>query len=182
MNATENIGEGGGLVFLFVKNLIFTLVFPGTVGVYLPWLIARGRPIGALGAVVLSSALFVVGGTIYLWCLWHFARHGGGTPAPIDAPKRLVVRGPYRYARNPMYVGVLMVIAGWAALFELLALALYACAVGVMFQGFVVLYEEPRLRRDFGVEYQAYCARVGRWLPVSFFRLAAQGGPHDAGR
>jgi protein-S-isoprenylcysteine O-methyltransferase Ste14 len=165
-------------MLLFLKNLVFTLVVPGTFAVYLPWLIARALPIGSLGYVLTSSVLFLIGGTIYIWCLWDFATFGRGTPAPIDAPKRLLVRGLYRYTRNPMYVGVLIIIVGWAVLFQAPTLALYAFAVGVAFHLFVVLYEEPHLRRLFGVEYGNYCSRVSRWLPtVSFSSAPKADGP-----
>jgi protein-S-isoprenylcysteine O-methyltransferase Ste14 len=153
-------------VLLFLKNLVFTLVVPGTVAGYLPWFIARGEPIGSPGYVLTSLVLVLLGGTIYLWCLWDFASFGRGTPAPIDAPKRLVVRGLYRYTRNPMYVGVLTVILGWAVLFQSLPLVLYAFAVGAVVHSFIVFYEEPHLRRVFGVEYEDYCSRVGRWFPA----------------
>ena len=83
-------------MLLFLKNLVFTLVVPGTVAGYVPWLIVRGQPIGSRGCLLASLALFTVGGTIYLWCVWDFASFGRGTPAPIDAPKKLVVRGLYR--------------------------------------------------------------------------------------
>jgi protein-S-isoprenylcysteine O-methyltransferase Ste14 len=76
---------------------------------------------------------------VYAWCAWAFARHGRGTPAPIDAPNRLVTQGPYRYTRNPMYVGVLMVILGWAALYESMTLVVYAGLVGLCFHLFIVL-------------------------------------------
>ena len=150
---------------LFLKNLVFTLVVPGTVAVYLPWLLTRGQSIGPLGYVMASSALILFGAMTYLWGLWVFAAHGQGTPAPIDAPKRLVSGGPYRYTRNPLYVGVLAVILGWAVLFQAASLLLYAMSVGLAFHLFIVLYEEPHLRRTFGAEYENYCGRVGRWLP-----------------
>jgi protein-S-isoprenylcysteine O-methyltransferase Ste14 len=152
-------------VLLFLKNFVFTLVVPGTVAGYLPWLIAGDHAIGSVAAVVTALVLFLPGGAIYLWCLWDFAAFGRGTPAPIDAPKRLVVRGLYRYTRNPMYVGVLTVISGWAILFQAPSLVLYALAVGTGFHLFVVLYEEPHLRKVFGAEYEDYCSRAGRWLP-----------------
>jgi protein-S-isoprenylcysteine O-methyltransferase Ste14 len=157
--------RGGAIVLLFVKNLAFTLVVPGTVAVCLPWLIARREAIGPTGHVAGASVLVLLGATIYLWCLWDFACFGRGTPAPIDAPKRLVVRGLYRCIRNPMYVGVLAVIAGWAVLFQSLVILLYAIAVGGAFHSAVVCYEEPHLRRVFGAEYEAYCSSVGRWFP-----------------
>jgi protein-S-isoprenylcysteine O-methyltransferase Ste14 len=83
----------------------------------------------------------------------------------LDAPKRLVIRGLYRYTRNPMYVGVLTAILGWALIFKSSTLVFYGLCVGACFHLFVVFYEERRLRRLFGSEYDDYCARVGRWLP-----------------
>lgn len=109
--------------------------------------------------------MLALGAGIYAWCVWDFASFGRGTPAPIDAPKKLVVRGLYRYARNPMYVGVLAVILGWALLFRALSLLPYAMLVAGCFQAFIVLYEELHLRAEFGREYDEYCSRVGRWLP-----------------
>jgi protein-S-isoprenylcysteine O-methyltransferase Ste14 len=97
--------------------------------------------------------------------VWDFAVIGRGTPAPIDAPKRLVTRGPYAVARNPMYVGMLLALVGWLALYPTAALAIYAAAVALGFHVWVVFYEEPHLRRVFGAEYDDYCSRVGRWFP-----------------
>ncbi len=150
---------------LLFKNLLFTFVVPGTVAVYLPLVIARGYPPASDGARVAALLLLGLGSCIYGWCVWDFAVFGRGTPIPIDAPKKLVVRGLYRYTRNPMYVGVLTVILGWAAFFEAPILLVYALAVFSAFQLFVVLYEEPHLLRAVGEEYEAYQARVGRWLP-----------------
>ncbi len=150
---------------LLLKNLLFTLILPGTVAVYLPLLIAWGRPaatgFGLIGTIILLG----VGVAIYGWCVWDFATFGRGTPAPIDAPQKLVVRGLYRLTRNPMYVGVLTVILGWTVMFRSPALLAYAAVVGTCFHLFVVLYEEHQLRKSFGREYEEYCTQVGRWLP-----------------
>lgn len=151
---------------LFLKNLLFTLVVPGTVAGYVPWLLARGEPIGSPGFLLASLVPVAVGGSIYLWCVWDFASFGRGTPAPIDAPRRLVVRGMYRFTRNPMYVAVLAVISGLAMLFQSMLLLLYALCVGIVVHLFVVFYEEPHLRRVFGADYEEYCSRVGRWFSV----------------
>jgi protein-S-isoprenylcysteine O-methyltransferase Ste14 len=114
---------------------------------------------------VIGVSVLVLGAAIYAWCVWDFATFGRGTPAPIDAPKRLVVRGLYRHTRNPMYVGVLSVTLGWAVFFQSLAIVLYAVALWIGFHVFVVLYEEPHLLSVFGKEYQDYCSDVGRWVP-----------------
>ena len=155
----------GGRVTLALKNLLFTVLVPGTVAVYVPLLLTRSLLAGTGPVRGLAVLVFAVGASIYAWCVWDFATFGRGTPAPIDAPKRLVVRGLYRVTRNPMYVGVLTVILGWAVLYRSRALALYALAIWCCFESFVLLYEEPHLRRVLGSEYDAYRARVGRWLP-----------------
>lgn len=150
---------------LLLKNLLFTVLVPGTVAVYFPLLIARGHSVGSGFAVTISLVVLTLGAAIYAWCVWDFATFGRGTPAPIDAPKKLVVRGLYRYTRNPMYVGVLTVILGWATLFQAAYVLLYALMVGTCFHLFIVFYEEHHLAREFGSQYEAYRSRVGRWLP-----------------
>lgn len=100
-----------------------------------------------------------------LWCVGTFALVGRGTPAPFDPPRRLVVRGPYARVRNPMYLGAVLAL-GAAALFYLsLALLAFAALFLVATHLFVVAYEEPKLRRSFGAEYDAYCREVRRWCP-----------------
>ena len=150
-------------MILLLKNLLFTLVVPGTIGVYVPLFLARDRPAAAGLMFLFALVLLALGGVIYAWCVWDFAVFGRGTPAPIDAPKKLVVRGLYRYTRNPIYLGVLTVLLGWAVMFQ--ALLIYTLCVGICFHLFVVFYEEPRLGRQFGAEYHDYCERAGRWLP-----------------
>ncbi len=151
---------------LLLKNLLFTLLVPGTVAVYVPLLMARNRSPAAGAALVIAIALLTVGGAIYAWCVVDFATFGRGTPFPADAPGRLVVRGLYRYTRNPMYVGVLTVILGWAVFYRSAEHACYAVAIALCFQLFIILYEEPHLRRTFGPEYDEYCGKVPRWLPA----------------
>jgi protein-S-isoprenylcysteine O-methyltransferase Ste14 len=150
---------------LLLKNLLFTVLIPGTVAVYLPHALLADQPPAAFGWRLTALPVLAAGVAIYAWCVWDFATFGGGTPAPIEAPRRLVVRGLYRYSRNPMYVGVLTTIVGWALRYRSPALLLYAGVVGLCFQSFIILYEEPHLARVFGAEYAAYRASVGRWLP-----------------
>jgi protein-S-isoprenylcysteine O-methyltransferase Ste14 len=151
-------------VVLFLKNLLFIVVVPGTVAVYVPLWLAGDRSMASGGTFALALALLAVGGVMYAWCVWDFAVFGRGTPAPIDPPKKLVVRGPYRYTRNPMYLSVMTVILGWAVLYQTAALALYAAGLGVAFHLFILFYEEPHLRKVFGKEYEDYCGAVGRWV------------------
>lgn len=150
---------------LALQNLAFTVLVPGTVAGVVPAVLASGHQPAGGARAVLAALVFALGLAIYAWCVWDFASFGRGTPAPVKAPERLVVRGLYRASRNPMYVGVVTVIAGWAIHFGTLALALYAALVALAFHLCVVLYEEPHLRRVFGAEYERYCERVGRWLP-----------------
>jgi protein-S-isoprenylcysteine O-methyltransferase Ste14 len=165
------------IVLLLLKNILFTILVPGTVAVYIPLRIAA-RPaappsIDSTARQILALLLLSLGAAIYLWCLWHFAVTGRGTPAPIDAPKKLVVQGLYRYVRNPMYVGVLVVIAGWAMFFQSISVLVYAAVVALLFQLFVVLVEEPILERKFGEAYEKYREEVGRWVPRIWRRRAA---------
>jgi protein-S-isoprenylcysteine O-methyltransferase Ste14 len=113
------------------------------------------------GLLVLAA-----GASIALCCVFVFAWLGRGTPAPFDPPRSLVVRGPYRFVRNPMYIGVATALAGAALYFAAWPLLFYAVALVVCAHLFVVLYEEPTLRRSFGADYEAYCRHVHRWLPV----------------
>lgn len=150
------------------KTLIFTLIVPCTVAGWIPWLIARSRlaeytiEIGWWRHIGLLSLLFGVG--VYLWTAFDFATFGRGTPAPVDPPKKLVVRGLYRWSRNPMYVGIACVILGQAMLRSSVPVLVYLAAVVTGFSCFVVWYEEPKLLQLFGDEYRQYCRRVGRWL------------------
>jgi protein-S-isoprenylcysteine O-methyltransferase Ste14 len=155
-------------VLLFLKNLLFTVLVPGAVAVYVPLRLAASSwvPPQRWGVVQYAALPALAAGcAIYLWCLWDFAAFGRGTPAPIDAPRRLVVRGLYRYVRNPMYVGVLLVIAGWALLFQSPRVLGYGAIVALFFHLFVVAVEEPTLRGKFGRSYERYCREVGRWVP-----------------
>ena len=95
----------------------------------------------------------------------RFAIEGLGTPAPIAAPKHLVVSGLYRYVRNLMYVAVSLLIFGQGLLFGSARLLQYGLIVWLAFFAFVVLYEEPALSRKFGKEYEEYCVQVPRWIP-----------------
>ena len=150
-----------------LKTLIFMVVAPATVTIYLPYMMLAGRTgTPQLGAVRYVGLLPIfVGVCCELWCAWDFAMKGRGTPAPFDPPKELVVRGLYRYVRNPMYVSVMLILGGEILLFASRTLLWYAAVVFVGFNLFVLLYEEPTLRHKFGAAYERYCASVPRWLP-----------------
>lgn len=146
------------------KTALFTVVVPGTVAVLVPRALARAAGPGPpLPLAAAALALGAAGAALYLRCALDFAR-AEGTPAPIDPPKALVARGPYRFSRNPMYLAVLAVLLAQALWHRSAALAAYAAAVFAAFHLFVVLYEEPALARLFGEAYAGYRARVPRWL------------------
>jgi protein-S-isoprenylcysteine O-methyltransferase Ste14 len=153
---------------LFLKSILFAVLLPGTVTVLVPGLIvANGRlEIQWNSWRLLALVPLITGLGILLRCIWDFAVSGRGTLAPIDPPKDLVVRGLYRYVRNPMYVGVLLILFSEACLFDARSLLLYAFGCFLVVHAFVVLYEEPHLRRRFGESYVSYCEKVNRWLPT----------------
>lgn len=107
----------------------------------------------------------IAGTALALWCVLIFAWVGKGTPLPFDPPRRLVVRGPYRVVRNPMAIGVGLALTGAALYYQSAALFVLTALFFLVIHLFVVLYEEPTLRRQFGSEYDAYTRRVGRWWP-----------------
>ncbi len=154
-------------IFLAIRSLLFLILIPGTVAGYIPLRILRGSGQLSLPGVsassVLAGCLILLGASVLLRCVWDFLVAGRGTLAPIDPPKHLVVRGLYRYTRNPMYNGVLTVLLGEAWLFHSTALLLYAVVIFTMFHLFVVLYEEPALKSRFGESYRDYRAAVPRW-------------------
>ncbi|MXV95716.1 MAG: isoprenylcysteine carboxylmethyltransferase family protein [Gemmatimonadetes bacterium] len=152
-------------MMLILRVALFTVVVPGTVAGLLPFLIVGDRAVAGGASLGLACGLFAFGLVIYLRSARDFAVFGSGTPAPMDAPKRLVTRGFYRYTRNPMYVAVLALVMGWATLFGAADLVGYAILLFVVFSLFIRLYEEPRLVREFGEEYATYASEVGRWLP-----------------
>ncbi len=151
-----------------LKTLIFSILVPGTVAGIIPWLLLQGSGnlvlrIPSIWMIGLFPLLLGVG--LYLWCAGAFTFIGKGTPAPIDAPKVLVVQGLYRWVRNPMYIAVLSVVIGEAILFRSILLVEYALVLWGVFHMFVVFVEEPLLRSQFGASYETYFRTVPRWLP-----------------
>jgi len=152
---------------LVMHALLFTAVAPGAAVAVAPALIVwvtDGRPGGApwltAGAVVLAA-----GSALFVWCVLDFVARGRGTPDPARPPERLVVRGPFRWMRNPMYAGVLTIIVGEALLFASPWLLAWCVALFLAFHLRVLAYEEPTLARTFGEEWEAYRRAVPRWWP-----------------
>jgi protein-S-isoprenylcysteine O-methyltransferase Ste14 len=140
-------------VSLWVWLALFVRRFDPHLGISLPsWL----RPVGIV--------LAVAGGAAAVSCVVAFATRGRGTPAPFDPPQELVVVGPYRFVRNPMYVGAIAVIFGAGLALSSPAIVLLAALAAPASHLFVVFYEEPALKARFGESYLRYTSRVPRWL------------------
>ena len=158
-----------GRAIPLLKTAVFFVLVPGTVAGYIPYrmLARRGQwAIPDMGARPVAGALLMALGIAgLLWCGWHFAVSGRGTPAPFDPPRRLVVQGLYHFVRNPMYVSVAAILIGESLLFSSSAILGYLLVCWLFVHLFVMLYEEPTLRKKFGESYEAYCKRVPRWLP-----------------
>jgi protein-S-isoprenylcysteine O-methyltransferase Ste14 len=157
-------------VLVLVRAVIYSSLFIATVLIFVPaQLLGRSglvRPatIGIPELVALAATL--VGGVIAVWCIATFVVLGRGTPLPLDPPRTLVMRGPYRFVRNPMYLGAGLALAGAALFFRSPALLVYLVALAALTHALVLWYEEPTLRREFGADYDAYCRRVHRWIPL----------------
>jgi protein-S-isoprenylcysteine O-methyltransferase Ste14 len=150
---------------LVVRNVLFAVVVPGAVGVYVPWLILTRHGALPSPAAWYALPLVILGVFLYLSCVRVFAVVGRGTPGLWDPPRRFVAAGPYRWVRNPIYVAAVLIVSGEAWLFGSPDLLLYAAGLAVAFHLFVVGYEEPRLRARFGEPYETYRRTVPRWIP-----------------
>jgi protein-S-isoprenylcysteine O-methyltransferase Ste14 len=109
--------------------------------------------------------LIGLGAALLAACIFEFARSGRGTLSPVDPPRVLVVRGLYRYVRNPMYLSVTLIVWGEIVLTQSAAMFGYWIVWFAAANLFVLGYEEPALRRQFGSDYDRYASRVGRWFP-----------------
>ena len=145
------------------RALFAFLVLPGIVAFALPLALVAER-LGTFEPRPLGGLAFIAGVILLVWCSVQFYVSGRGTLAPWSPPQRLVAVGPYRFSRNPMYVGVTLILIGWAALFWSLTLTVYAALVLLAFHIRVIAGEEPWLERTFGADWESYRARVPRWL------------------
>ena len=152
---------------LWLRWAAFTALFPGTIAGYLPFSLAGATarwPDSLTSPRWLGVVPLLLGVAIYLSTSWHFGAKGAGTPAPYDAPRELVVSGLHRLSRNPMYLGVISCILGEAILWRSRPVLLYLPVVWLAFHLRVLIYEEPTLRKLFGVRFDAYVATVPRWF------------------
>lgn len=152
-----------------LATTIFVIVVPGTVVGLIPWWISHWRmsaPLLRFGGFRAVGILCILCGLpVLLDSFGRFALQGLGTPAPVLPTEHLVTTGLYRYVRNPMYSAVGLLIFGQGFLLGSTDVLVYGLFVWVAFYLFVRLYEEPALRKAFGVEYDEFCANVPRWIP-----------------
>jgi len=158
-------------------SLLFFLIAPVAVAGWGPYLVSGWQMhppfLGVRAGRLLGGGLIAAALLGLLESFGRFALKGRGTPAPIAPPEHLVVSGLYRHVRNPMYVALVVLLFGQALLLGSVVLLEYAAIAWLLFHVFVVTYEEPTLRRQFGASYNDYCARVSRWFP----RLRPWTGP-----
>ncbi len=148
------------------KSLLYLIFEAGLFALYIPLAFLRtGSRIETGVLSFLAIPLWLIGSLIVLWCFWTFTFQGRGTPDPTDPPKELVVTGPYRYVRNPIYVGVVFIFLGHFLWFGYWRILIYAVLAFIGVHFFVVLYEEPTLKRKFGASYEEYLKHVPRWVP-----------------
>ena len=156
-------------LWLGTRNVAMIILFPGTVTVYVPYRILApiDSPISNTWSLDQFAALLLVavGVAILLKSIWSFARVGKGTLAPFDETQSLIVVGLYRYVRNPMYVGVILILLGQSWFFWSTSLLTYTAFCFVIANIFVIGYEESRLQHKYGEEYRQYSKSVGRWIP-----------------
>lgn len=156
-------------MFVLVRAITYATLFIGFVLVFLPARVLSWSGIvqpAAIGPAQVAGILVSAAGAfVALWCIGTFITVGRGTPAPFDPPRRLVVTGPYRFVRNPMYGGAALALGGAALFYGTWALLAYGAVFVLITHLFVILHEEPTLSRTFGSEYRTYCERVSRWWP-----------------
>lgn len=155
-------------LFVALRGVLYAFLF----AMLWTWLAVAVRPLDQRlpitlppSARPLGIAVALAGGVLVAWCLVTFITRGRGTPAPFDPPREFVATGPYRYARNPMYIGAGIAILGAGLMVASPAIVLLALFFWLAAHLFVVLYEEPALESRFGDGYLAYKSSVNRWVP-----------------
>jgi protein-S-isoprenylcysteine O-methyltransferase Ste14 len=155
-------------LFLALRSMIYMTGFILLFG----WIALRMRFLDTLLGIALPAGvgtpgitLAALGAALVLVCAGVFVVRGRGTPAVFDAPRAFVAVGPYRYVRNPMYIGGLMLLAGLGFYLGSVAILLLALVLFCLVHLFVVFYEEPSLMRQFGRPYKDYLRSVRRWIP-----------------
>lgn len=152
-----------------IVTTLATLLVPGAACVLVPYYILRAthQPLSrAVGPAQIAALPFAAAGmAMIVWVSFSFVRHGRGTPVPIDPPTHFVSHGLYRWVRNPMYVGALLMLIAVIIYYGSVEVLVYAAGLWAALHAFTVIFEEPQLRRRFGETYQMYRGQVPRWIP-----------------
>jgi protein-S-isoprenylcysteine O-methyltransferase Ste14 len=155
-------------LFTAIRTTVFATLFVGLWG----WIAFQlHRFDSSLGGPLPSwtelpgVAFMTFGAALALACIIWLVVRGHGTPAPFDPPRDLVAAGPYRWMRNPMYVGGAATLLGLALVLRSPAILLFVPVWWLLAHLLVLFYEEPTLRRNFGASFEEYCRRVPRWWP-----------------
>ena len=170
-------------VWLAIRSLAWAAALPGFFAGYVPWRyfglahvrLSLRNPLHLLGVVCVG-----LGCGLLVACIWEFARRGRGTLAPVDPPRQLVVQGLYRYVRNPMYLSVTTIVLGEWLLTRSAGLLTFWVVWFAVVNLFVIGYEEPALRHQFGAAYDDYSRAVPRWIPTFGRRRHASTGAGSA--
>ncbi|WP_316815414.1 isoprenylcysteine carboxylmethyltransferase family protein [Pedobacter nyackensis] len=154
---------------LAFQNILFVILQPGIVAGVVPYFLVRHKIVSLLNAPFqtfqhIAFLILLIGLIIVLHCVFRFFKDGRGTLSPAVPTKQLVINGLYKYSRNPMYIGVMLILIGETIFCNSLHLLLYSVFVFIAFNLFVIFREEPRLKKDFGEQYDNYKQRVKRWI------------------
>ena len=155
-------------LFIALRALIFVLGFVLLWGWAALSVRAYDRSLGILlpaWTELLGIIFIVIGGILVVLCVGIFVVRGRGTPAVFDAPREFVVVGPYKYVRNPMYIGALTMLIGFGLYQHSISILVFSLLWLLVLELFVVYFEEPNLKNRFGAKYQDYCKTVPRWIP-----------------
>ena len=157
------------LTTIRLRTVVWFLLFPLSFIGLIPWWLHRqfdGSAIWHNGLWQWVGLWLIANGLgLTAWCINLFNVNGRGTPLPLDPPKQFVAAGPYRYVRNPMMLGMLLILGGEVALYQSRAVWMYTLVLMAAACGFVRFWEEPDLERRFGESYREYKRRVPRWIP-----------------
>lgn len=153
-NGLRSALYASGFIALFAWIALDLRSFDSIFGVALP------ASLASVGFVVMLT-----GAALAISCIATFVVRGRGTPALFDPPRQFVAAGPYRYVRNPMYIGGFVLFLGLALYLRSVSILLMAIVLVPTVHLLVVLYEEPTLKRKFDGPYENYLSTVSRWLP-----------------
>ena len=143
-----------GFIFLFGWVALGVHAFDPNIGIVLP-----------VWTRVLGIIVMIAGSVLVLICVGVFVARGRGTPAIFDPPQEFVALGPYKYVRNPMYVGGFILLIGFGLYHHSVSILTLALLLAFLFHLFVLWVEEPGLEQRFGFSYRDYKNSVNRWLP-----------------